>query len=383
MKGLFLLVSLLVCGASCNSVPVEKKIPGKDVYSYYSGSGELANYYCKVQHFNHPESGKTVTLIGMIHTADDSFYREVDQQLDQADIILTEGIYGLPSFGPFKYFSTYTFSIIDRFTYLQGLMPQGESLKERQNTISADMSSAEFSSQGHFYTPVIQLVSLPIMMVFTEPYYLYSKSKVSLASLFSENWGKRERAKIRHLTLKNIDTTDKPVEAFLPGIIGARNKALLAKLAEQVKVKSTKSIAIPWGAAHMPSLERDMLALGYTKTESRWLRSIAVKDYLNSSEIFPETASSWGVPYLYSFGVSQKSFQSSALFSMVKYYESKNFNRFSLIYGDIFEKISFKEGQYISVLPRLFGKPLFFDFTSKKEKKRLRLFWFLEFGSLE
>jgi hypothetical protein len=113
------------------------------------------------------------------------------------------------------------------------------------------------------------------------------------------------------------------------------------------------------------------------------LRSIAVKDYLNSSEIFPETASSWGVPYLYSFGVSQKSFQSSALFSMVKYYESKNFNRFSLIYGDIFEKISFKEGQYISVLPRLFGKPLFFDFTSKKEKKRLRLFWFLEFGSLE
>jgi hypothetical protein len=380
---LTVLLSILLCLLSCSSKPEEVKEPPSHKYNYYSGSSEFGNHYCKVQKFIHGESGKTVTLIGMIHTADASFYTSVDNEIDKSDIVLTEGIYGLPSFGAHKYFSLYTFSIIERFTYLQGLMPQGQSLKDRDNTVSADMSSDDFAAQGRFYTPLLQLVSLPVMLAVTEPYYIYKKSLITFSSIFSDKWAKHEQADIRHTTLTNLDSTDTPASTLMPGIIGSRNKVVLKTLEKSFKKEEISSAAIPWGASHMPGLERDLLANGYLKKEGRWLRSIAVKDYVESAEYFPENSSSWGIPYLYNFQVSRHSYQNSMLFSLIKSYHSSDYKRFTLVYGDLFDSISFKKGNYFSLLPRIYSKPILFDYASKDDKARCRFLWFFEFGSLE
>ena len=369
---------------ACSSKP-DYTDPPEYSYNYYSGGNKYGNHYCKVQSFTHIESGKTVTLIGMIHTADQSFFQRVDEILDEHDIVLEEGIHGLQSFGIHKYFSKYIFYTIKRFNYLQELSAQGHTLKNRDNTALADMSSDEFASEGSFYTPIIQLVSLPIMIVFTEPYYLLEKSHKTVLSIFSQEAAREKTAEIRHLSLSNMDLADKPSETFLPGIIDTRNKILLEKLEEQISNEKINSIAIPWGASHLPSLETELLKNGYSKVGNhKWLQTIAVEDLVENKDLKTQSSEFFGIPYLAEIEVTPKVDSASYLFSSINITESNDYKRFTLIYGELFENIKINDGIYFSVLPRVFGKPLFFDYmdNTKKDQYRLRLLWFFTFGEL-
>ena len=368
---------------SCSSQPDFHPTPER-AYDYYSGGHEYGNHYCKVQTFTHTESGKKVTLIGMIHTADQKFYREVDSILDEHDIILEEGIHGLQSFGVHKYFSKYIFYTIKRFNYLQELSSQGHTLKERDNTVLADMSSDDFASQGSILTPVIQLISLPVMMVMTEPYYILEKSRKGTLSIFSDSATREMTASTRHLTLSNMDITDDSSDTFLPGIITTRNAILIEKLEEQIKKDKIQTIAIPWGASHLPTLEDDLLKSGYTKNEEfRWIQTIGVKDYLENPQEYTQSSDFMGIPYLIEVEVTPKVQSMGILFSLISNTESSEFGRFSLIYGELLEQIKIKNGSYFSILPRVFGKPILFDYLNQQEKSRFRFLWFFSVGELE
>lgn len=378
-----IILSSAVFLASCESLPDYHPAPVKE-YNYYSGGREYGNHYCKVQSFTHTKSGKKVTLIGMIHTADQKFYQEVDSILDEHDIILEEGIHGLQSFGIHKYFSKYIFYTIKRFNYLQELSSQGHTLKARNNTVLADMSSDDFASQGSIITPVIQLISLPVMIAATEPYYILEKSSKGFVSIFSDSAAREMTASTRHLTLSNMDITDDSSETFLPGIISTRNALLIEKLNEQIADDKIHKVAIPWGASHMPSLEDDLLNNGYTKDEeSKWIQSIGVKGYLENSEEYYQSSDYLGIPYLMEVEVTPKVQSTGILFSLISNTESTEFGRFSLVYGELFEQIKIENGSYFSFLPRIFGKPLLFDYLNKNDKSRYRFLWFFSLGELE
>ena len=368
---------------SCSSQPDYHPAP-KKAYDYYSGGAKYGNHYCKVQTFTHTQSGKKVTLIGMIHTADQKFYREVDSILDEQDIILEEGIHGLQSFGVHKYFSKYIFYTMKRFNYLQELSSQGHTLKTRENTILADMSSDDFASQGSFITPIIQLISLPVMIAMTEPYYIFEKSRKGLISAFSDTAAKEMTSSTRHLTLSNMDITEDSSVTFLPGIITTRNARLIEKLDEQIKTDNVNNIAIPWGASHLPSLEDDLLKIGYTKDEGfRWIQTIAVQDYLDNPDEYSQSSDYFGIPYLIEVEITPKVQSSGILFSIINTTESNEFGRFSLLYGEIFEQIEIDNGSYFSIFPRIFGKPILFDYLKKNDKSRYRFLWFFSTGELE
>ena len=92
---LLLMALTAVLLASCGiGLPDYYEAP-QEGYNYYSGAKEYGNHYCKVR-VHSSETGKKVTLIGMIHIGDQSFYRQVDVELDKADLVLEEGIHGLP-----------------------------------------------------------------------------------------------------------------------------------------------------------------------------------------------------------------------------------------------------------------------------------------------
>ena len=380
-SALFLILLLVSCQTE---LPDYRDAP-ETAYNYYSGAKKYGNHFCKVQEFTHKENGKNVSLIGMIHIADPAFYKQVDEELDKADLILEEGIHGLPSFGISKYFSQYSFSVINRFGILQGLASQSHSLEDRENTKSADMDVNQFKAQSNFLTPLIQLVSLPVMIIVTEPYYFYNWSKNELLSNIDERHLKSSESGLRHSMLMNMEFSDKPAKVLLPGIIEARNAHLIKVLQESLEDEKVNSIAIPWGAAHMPSLENDMINIGFRKTgEPKWLRSIAVSDYKNTvEEKFERAVTYTGIPYIFNIETQNNYTLTSALFSTIKSVKATDYDRFSLLWGDLFDNISFENSGYISLLPKIAGKPLLFDYTNQKGKKRLRFLWFFEFGNLK
>ena len=368
---------------SCTTEPEFHEAP-ETGYDYYSGGSEYGDHYCKVQTFTHTKTGKKVTLIGMIHTADQEFYRNVDQILDQQDIILEEGIHGLQSFGVHKYFSKYIFYTMKRFNYLQELSSQSHTLKDRENTVLADMSSDEFAAEGSIITPIIQLISLPVMIAATEPYYIFEKSRKGLVSIVSDDARNEMTAYNRHLTLSNLDLADGSSETFLPGIISSRNVKLIEKLEEQIKKEEINKVAIPWGASHLPSLEVDLLASGYTKDEKhQWLQTIGVKSFLESPDKFQQSSFYMGIPYLIEVELTPKIQSTSLLFSVINNTQSQDFGRFSLLYGELYEQFKIENGSYTSFLPRIYGKPLLFDYLNKDNKSRFRFLWFFSFGELK
>ena len=85
--------------------------------------------------------------------------------------------------------------------------------------------------------------------------------------------------------LVNMDFSAEPAKVLLPGIIEARNAHLIKELNKALEKEDTETVAIPWGAAHMPALEEDIIHIGFEKTgEGKWLRSIAVSDYLSGEK---------------------------------------------------------------------------------------------------
>ncbi|NQZ59783.1 MAG: hypothetical protein HRT88_20210 [Lentisphaeraceae bacterium] len=384
MRNILAVLFPVILFCSCQSLPeYHEKPAGK--YEYYSGGTELGNHYCKIQYLRHQESNKTVSLIGMIHTADASFYKQIDEELDKADVVLNEGIHGLPSFGIHKYFSMYAFSVIERFTYLQGLLPQNQGLKTRDNGVSADMSSDDFSSQGTPLSTLLQAIALPVMIAVSEPYCFILNSKKSLAKLISDKWHNETKVELRHQILQSMNLSDTPADTLLPGIIDSRNKIVIEKLHENLNKAKVSHIAIPWGAAHMPTLEHDLLKNGFEKcnTPARWLRSIAVKDLQEAPGEFTDEVCHQGIPWIYSVENYKNDTEVNFLFSLISWRSAPQTERFSLIYDDLFYRLKYKNISYINILPRIYGKPLLFDYACKDDKTRLRFLWFFKFGSLE
>ena len=148
--------------------------------------------------------------------------------------------------------------------------------------------------------------------------------------------------------------------------------------------KDIAHIAIPWGAAHMPALEQDLIAIGFKKSnEGKWLRSIAVKDYLENKEEFERGIEYHGFPYILNVETQGNHVTTSALFSIVKSVSTNEYERFSLAWGDLFESIRFTDGNYTSLLPKIAGKPILFDLAEKNGQQRFRFLWFFQLGELE
>ena len=232
------------------------------------------------------------------------------------------------------------------------------------------MDVTQFKAQSNFLTPLLQLVSLPVMIIVTEPYYFYNWSKNELFYNIDELYLKSSEAGLRHSMLMNMEFSDKPAKVLLPGIIEARNAHLVKVLQESLEDES-KWHSNPWGAAHMPSLENDLINIGFRKTEeAKWLRSIAVSDYKNTvNEKFERAATYTGIPYIFNIEAQNSYAVTSALFSTIKSVNASDYDRFSLLWGDLFDNISFENSGYISLLPKIAGKPLLFDYTNQKGKK--------------
>lgn len=199
-------------------------------------------------------------LFPMIHLAAPDFYAEVARRLGQCDLILTEGVGGRRT-------SVVTLSYriagkIRRF----GLVEQRNALRLRALGIpfeNVDASAAEFGRswrKAPQYIRLLVLVAAPLFGI----WLVVSGSRSFIA--------------------RNMEVNDlpDPDDAFMPDAVAAidvavvrdRDRLLCSAVAREAALTPdrTKTIAVLWGAGHMPAVAHFLLGpLGYRVASAEWV----------------------------------------------------------------------------------------------------------------
>ena len=138
-----LLIFILLCTLSACAAPdlgPEQMLP-ESGYLFHTGKDDLAgDLYIGITDLEHADSGKVVVLVPMVHTGDADFFRRVQEELDRADVVLMEGVWGAPSLSPTLFFINYLLSSQRRLAYHMNHVWEGEGLVYRPNWRWADLS---------------------------------------------------------------------------------------------------------------------------------------------------------------------------------------------------------------------------------------------------
>lgn len=368
--------------ASCSAPdPVEAapEFPA-DGYELYTGSEDAAGTLslCFTT-LVHPASGKVVELIPMIHLADAAFYREAQAEMDRADVALLEGIGHAPAIHPTHFLLTYLFANYLRFASHGGLVHQHEGIAWRDNQESGDLDAAAIRAQMPWWTPAVHTVLLPPIAVLFETWNLLSW--LGHSGYAAVGAAPAAEAGYRHdFALLLTDGDDEGDGSLLPGVRETRNEHLIAELDEAAARADVNRIALPWGAAHMPGLERDLEARGYRIAERRWVSAWQVAGHRDEGGDRPFDVM---VPY----ALQWRSFQGHrtldlALHSITVERGGDAAWGASLLWDLILTASWNNPGgdAHLQLLPSFFDRPLLFAWSRRGDSSRWRFLWFFDIG---
>ncbi|MBW2280601.1 MAG: hypothetical protein JRG82_07630 [Deltaproteobacteria bacterium] len=187
---------------------------------------------------------RTVYLIPMVHVAEGSFYRDVLSSVPVEDsIILAEGM------------SDESGSLSGDLSYrgvarALGLQAQEDALEpaDAHYVENADLDISALSPE------TIDLIDAAALFLVAED-----------PEQRAEAWA-RVNARVREPGM---------VERAADEVIGMRNRHLLGRI--DASLEEFRHVVVPWGAAHMPQLERGVLARGFSLSgrESRTVVRLA------------------------------------------------------------------------------------------------------------
>jgi len=173
------------------------------------------------------DDGKTIQLFPMAHVADSDFYRKISQSFPSNSIILMEGVTDSGNL------------LTNKITYKRmaaalGLGEQHEDFKPnpgRGQWVPADVDVKEFA------TNTIALLNL-VMLIHAKGVNAETLPKLM------------EWSDASHLQDQLIDD-----------LLKKRNRHLLGEI--QARLPQTEHIIVPWGAAHMPGIAREIQRDGF------------------------------------------------------------------------------------------------------------------------
>jgi hypothetical protein len=176
------------------------------------------------------KDGKTIRLIPMAHIGDRAFYRTLSQSFPTNSTILMEGVTDEQNL------------LTNKITYKRmatslGLTEQVKAFKPRGHLVRADVDVEEFSTNTINFLNVIMLV--------------HSKG------LNSDT--------IR--TLVQYSPPPQYEEKLWDDLLRKRNRHLLAEI--RTRLPDSQILIVPWGAAHMPELAREIQKSGFRLGETR------------------------------------------------------------------------------------------------------------------
>jgi hypothetical protein len=175
--------------------------------------------------------GKTIQLFPMTHVADGQFFQTVARSFPSNSVVLLEGVTDE------RHLLTNQISY-QRMAKSLGLKEQHENFQPIQgNLVRADVDVDRFSSN------TIDVLNL-VMLIHTK--------------------GVNDQT-VAQLT-RYVPPPGFPA-SLLADLVGLRNRQLCAEI--QRRLDETDYIVVPWGAAHMPGIAREIEKIGFHLTESR------------------------------------------------------------------------------------------------------------------
>ena len=201
---------------------------------------------------------KSVRLIGMVHIGDDEFYKNLFASFPPDSLVLAEGV------------SDRTGRMTGSMTYegvakVLGLSSQVEVQSQWIEKSVRDMQAK----------PTDMARRAPIMNGDIDMSD-FSDQTIGFLRDTAEVYGAPNMSKAyERMVTMNERYTEEQASAAFTEVIEKRNTHVLNTLDEQIKTRD--SIVIPWGAQHMPGLEKGLLTRGFAVTaqQSRLVISFA------------------------------------------------------------------------------------------------------------
>lgn len=226
--------------------------------------------------FEKPGSDVKIVLYGVVHIADKAYYSAVQKDLDAYDVVLWEGVKpGKRKVKPDESLKNLG-EMQKMLCEILGLTFQKDGINyKRDNFVWADMDSDQLQDAfgkdankaqpgaGMFNQdmlknmgPMLKMGAQFMKFLFKSQPQMRSKMKMQFAQQLS-NAG--SGAKMPGMS-----------DDFQRVILVERNKVVMKFLKKQMKTTKKGSIAIFYGAAHMPDLAKRLNKMGFKETDRSW-----------------------------------------------------------------------------------------------------------------
>jgi hypothetical protein len=173
--------------------------------------------------------GKTIHLFPMAHVGDSDFYRKLSQSFPTNALVLMEGV------------SDNNGLLTNRITYERmaaslGVSEQQKEFAPRGEMVPADVDVKVFEPATIDFLNLVMLIHSKGVNAATWPYLMqYSESSHLQKQLFDD-------------------------------LLGKRNRHLLQEI--HARLPQSDKIIVPWGAAHMPEIGREIQKAGFRVIET-------------------------------------------------------------------------------------------------------------------
>lgn len=220
--------------------------------------------------FEHPDRKTKVILYGVVHIADAEFYARVQQDLDSYTTVLFEGV------APGKEAPTEADQSLGELQKAMGEMLGLSFQKDginytRKNLVHADMNMDQLKEAmgGGTISPLGQFMDADQMKSMAP----FLKMAAGLGKmLMANNPAMRDQMKMQMGSQMAGQDMDKAMgEKMTQAILYDRNRVCLEVLDKQLVTQQDGSIAIFYGAAHMPDMEKTLASQGWKRVEKRWM----------------------------------------------------------------------------------------------------------------
>jgi len=217
--------------------------------------------------------GPTITLLGAIHVGEKDYYRQIQERLDKASVVLYEAI---GSRAEAEEIRRHCPESADKSgghslgSALLGLVNQTEHIDySRPHFVRADMSMTEFLDR------IGQAPGRKLCERIKKSESIDIKDK--LPKDFDQISYEAKRSAVALLLAKDISHQDTNPDRETQVVIYERN-AVAMKVLQAVlpKYGAGDEIVIFYGAGHMPDLEEQITALGYQAESEEWLKAFGL-----------------------------------------------------------------------------------------------------------
>lgn len=272
-------IQVIALLAFCAAVPNASALPPQEKFVRISTTDTGASKALEVAISDYQIGGKTVSLVSAIHVADKDYYDQLNGMFKNYDLVLYE-LVAPKGVKPDPHVKRAGFLnwLQETFAKLLQVSLQLEEVDYSPNNfVHADASFDELIAEGErrgetlfsFLLKVISDIFRAQEALQNVPFQPKNQAD-ALAVYFNPQ--RRREFLAQSLAFFSEKSGLPGLEALEPYILDFRNARVLEVLKEQLKRRKKKSYAIFYGAAHMPDLEKRIIAeLHAERLDTEWI----------------------------------------------------------------------------------------------------------------